>query len=118
VIGIDIGEVESGSFWVEFLRGLKKRGLSGVTLAVSDQHEGLKGAIARVLACPWQRCTVHYADLRVMPTRGKEALGGGRIGPVGVGIIRALRGRRGACRAAGSGRVSRPVVWFGPGLSL
>ena len=29
-LGIDIGEVESGSFWVEFLRGLKKRGLAGV----------------------------------------------------------------------------------------
>jgi transposase-like protein len=60
VIGLDIGEVESGSFWVEFLRGLKKRGLSGVQLAISDQHEGLKTAIARVLGCPWQRCTVHF----------------------------------------------------------
>jgi transposase-like protein len=60
VIGLDIGEVESGSFWVEFLRGLKKRGLSGVRLAISDQHEGLKHAIARVLGCPWQRCTVHF----------------------------------------------------------
>ena len=60
VIGLDIGEVESGSFWVEFLRSLKKRGLSGVRLAVSDQHEGLKHAIARVLGCPWQRCTVHF----------------------------------------------------------
>jgi putative transposase len=60
VIGIDIGEVESGSFWVEFLRGLKKRGLSGVRLAISDQHEGLKHAIARVLGCSWQRCTVHF----------------------------------------------------------
>jgi putative transposase len=60
VIGLDIGEVESGSFWVEFPRGLKKRGLAGVRLAVSDDHEGLKTAIARVLACPWQRCTVHF----------------------------------------------------------
>jgi putative transposase len=60
VIGLDIGEVESGSFWVEFLGSLKKRGLSGVRLAVSDQHEGLKTAIARVLGCPWQRCTVHF----------------------------------------------------------
>jgi putative transposase len=60
VIGLDIGEVETGSFWVEFLRGLKKRGLSGVRLAISDQHEGLKHAIARVLGCQWQRCTVHF----------------------------------------------------------
>ena len=47
VIGLDIGEVESGAFWVEFLRSLKKRGLDGVRLAVSDEHEGLKAAIAR-----------------------------------------------------------------------
>jgi putative transposase len=31
-----------------------------VRLAISDQHEGLKHAIARVLGCQWQRCTVHF----------------------------------------------------------
>ena len=72
VIGLDIGEVESGAFWVEFLRGLKRRGLSGVRLAVSDQHEGLKAAIARVLACPWQRCTVHFTRDMVMHCRRDE----------------------------------------------
>lgn len=60
VIGLDIGQVESGPFWVEFLRGLKARGLHGVQLAVSDHHEGLKSAIAQVLDAPWQRCTVHF----------------------------------------------------------
>jgi transposase-like protein len=60
VIGLDIGEVESGAFWVEFLRELRARGLHGVRLCVSDAHEGLKAAIARVLGCPWQRCTVHF----------------------------------------------------------
>ncbi len=60
VIGLDIGEVESGPFWVEFLRSLRERGLAGVRLCVSDHHEGLKAAIARILACPWQRCTVHF----------------------------------------------------------
>jgi putative transposase len=69
VIGLDIGEVESGAFWVEFLRSLKKRGLDGVRLAISDQHEGLKAAIARVLACPWQRCTVHFLRDMVMHCR-------------------------------------------------
>jgi putative transposase len=29
-------------------------------LCISDAHEGLKNAIARVLSCPWQRCTVHF----------------------------------------------------------
>jgi putative transposase len=60
VIGIDLGEVESEAFWLEFLRGLRERGLSGVRLCVSDEHKGLTAAIARVLACPWQRCTVHF----------------------------------------------------------
>ena len=69
VIGLDVGEVESGAFWVEFLRSLKQRGLDGVRLAVSDQHEGLKGAIARVLGCPWQRCTVHFTRDMVMHCR-------------------------------------------------
>jgi putative transposase len=59
VIGLDIGEIESEAYWVEFLRGLRERGLAGVRLCVSDEHLGLKAAIARVLACPWQRCTVH-----------------------------------------------------------
>jgi len=69
VIGIDVGEVESGSFWVEFLRGLKRRGLSGVRLAITDQHEGLKAAVARILSCPWQRCTVHFTRDMVMHCR-------------------------------------------------
>jgi putative transposase len=74
VIGLDVGEVESGAFWTEFLRSLKKRGLSGIRLAVSDDHEGLKAAIARVLSCSWQRCTVHYADPIVMPTGVRKPL--------------------------------------------
>ena len=60
IIGIDVGEAETEAFWREFLRGLRARGLAGVQLCVSDAHEGLKGAIAKVLGCPWQRCTVHF----------------------------------------------------------
>jgi putative transposase len=60
VIGLDIGEIETEAYWVAFLRRLRERGLSGVRLCVSDEHLGLKNAIARVLACPWQRCTVHF----------------------------------------------------------
>jgi transposase-like protein len=69
VIGLDVGEVESGSFWTEFLRGLKRRGLSWVRLAITDQHEGLMHAVARVLGCPWQRCTVHFTRDMVMHCR-------------------------------------------------
>ena len=60
VLGLDCGECETEAFWRGFLRGLVKRGLSGVELVVSDAHEGLKQAIAQVLGAPWQRCTVHF----------------------------------------------------------
>jgi putative transposase len=59
VIGLDVGEAETESFWMEFLRSLRARGLRGVRLCVSDCHQGLRNAIAQVLGCPWQRCTVH-----------------------------------------------------------
>jgi putative transposase len=60
VIALDVGEAETEAFWRSFLRGLVERGLSGVELVVSDAHAGLKKAIAQVLGCPWQRCTVHF----------------------------------------------------------
>jgi putative transposase len=60
ILGIDVGEAETEAFWTEFLRGLVKRGLFGVQLAISDAHGGLKAAIAKILGCAWQRCTVHF----------------------------------------------------------
>jgi putative transposase len=60
ILSIDVGEAETEAFWIEFLRGLVKRGLVGVQLAISDAHAGLKAAIAKVLGCSWQRCTVHF----------------------------------------------------------
>lgn len=75
VLGLDVGEVESGSFWVEFLRGLKRRGLAGVKLCITDQHEGLKAAVARVLGVPWQRCTVHFTrDMQAHVRRDQRGL--------------------------------------------
>jgi putative transposase len=60
VLGIDVGEAETEAFWTEFLFSLKARGLGGVRLCISDAHQGLRNAIARVLGCSWQRCTVHF----------------------------------------------------------
>jgi putative transposase len=60
ILGLDVGESETEAFWTEFLRGLVARGLVGVQLAISDAHAGLKAAIAKVLGCAWQRCTVHF----------------------------------------------------------
>src|ERR1700738_4300681 len=37
-----------------------RRGLRGVKLVISDAHEGLKAAVAKVLHASWQRCRVHF----------------------------------------------------------
>jgi putative transposase len=60
VLGMDIGPSEAETFWTAFLRKLARRGLRGVKLVISDAHEGLKAAIARVLHATWQRCRVHF----------------------------------------------------------
>jgi len=61
VIGMAVGASENETFWMEFLRSLVERGLSGVQLAISDAHKGLKKAISTVLTgASWQRCTVHF----------------------------------------------------------
>ena len=60
VLGLASGPSEAETFWSDFLRTLKKRGLAGVQLVISDAHEGLKAAIAKVLGATWQRCRVHF----------------------------------------------------------
>lgn len=60
VLGMAIGASEAKPFWTEFLRDLVRRGLCGVKLMISDAHEGIKAATARVLSTTWQRCRVHF----------------------------------------------------------
>ncbi|MFN9772019.1 MAG: IS256 family transposase [Burkholderiales bacterium] len=60
VLGLATGPSEAEPFWTEFLRSLMRRGLRGVKLVVSDAHEGLKAAVAKVLNATWQRCRVHF----------------------------------------------------------
>lgn len=60
VLGVDIGDSENETFWTEFLRDLKDRGLNGVRLVISDAHAGLRKAIQKVFqGASWQRCRVH-----------------------------------------------------------
>ena len=61
IIGMDAGTSEDGAFWLAFLRSLSARGLGGVTLVVSDAHQGLRDAIATVFGgASWQRCRTHF----------------------------------------------------------
>jgi putative transposase len=61
VLAVELANRESRSSWRDFLTRLKERGLFGVEFVVSDDHEGLKGAISEVLpGAAWQRCYVHF----------------------------------------------------------
>lgn len=61
VLGFQVGDTESESFWTEFFRDLKRRGLSGVQLVISDAHSGLIRAIEVAFqGAAWQRCRVHF----------------------------------------------------------
>jgi len=61
ILGLDVGDSEDEVFWRGFLNGLKKRGLTGVKLVISDQHAGLVAAIGRALqGSSHQRCRVHF----------------------------------------------------------
>ena len=51
---MDIGPSEAEAFWTAFLRRLQERGLRGVKLVVSDAHEGLKAAVAKLRHASWQ----------------------------------------------------------------
>ncbi len=62
IVGVGVADTESEATYQELFRSLKRRGLSGVRLVVSDDHEGLKSAIARHFqGASHQRCQVHYA---------------------------------------------------------
>jgi putative transposase len=62
ILGVEVADTESEATYHELFRSLKRRGLSGVELVVSDDHEGLKSALARHFqGASWQRCQVHYA---------------------------------------------------------
>jgi len=61
ILGLEMafGETEEG--WRRFIRGLKERGLSGVELATSDAHDGLRQALQEAFpGLIWQRCQAHF----------------------------------------------------------
>ena len=71
VLGMAVGASEAETFWTAFLRTLARRGLRGVKQVISDAHEGLKAAVAKVLHASWQRCRVHFMR-NVLAHAGKQ----------------------------------------------
>jgi putative transposase len=61
VLAVELANRESLSSWKDFCLGLKARGLTGVDLVISDDHVGLRKAVAEVFGqASWQRCYVHF----------------------------------------------------------
>jgi putative transposase len=61
ILAVELANRESTTSWRDFLVGMKERGLSGVGFVVTDDHAGLKKAIAELLPeAIWQRCYVHF----------------------------------------------------------
>src|SRR4051794_7797297 len=61
VLAVEVAGTEKGAAYASLLRGLLYRGLSGVRLVVSEDHEGIKTAVASELpGVQWQRCVVHF----------------------------------------------------------
>jgi putative transposase len=60
VLGLWLGDSESEGTWADMFAGLKRRGLRGVEVLVSDDHAGLVKAVQRSFqGVLWQRCQVH-----------------------------------------------------------
>jgi len=61
VLAVEVAGSEKGAAYASMLRDLLDRGLSGVRLVVSDDHEGIKAAVRGELPrVDWQRCLVHF----------------------------------------------------------
>ena len=79
VLGFWTADSESQGSWETALQDLKKRGLHGVEMVVSDAHKGLTQAVQKHLqGALWQRCQVHFVRniLSACPSRHRGELMG------------------------------------------
>jgi putative transposase len=76
ILSVDLMDSEREGYWFDHFEMLKKRGLCGVQLVISDGHTGIQNAVCRAfLGSSWQMCHVHLhrgssspkGSRRVMP---------------------------------------------------
>lgn len=61
LLGLEVAFGETAEAWRRFIQGLRARGLSGVEVATSDAHDGLRQALeAAFPGLIWQRCQAHF----------------------------------------------------------
>lgn len=75
VLGVSTGLSEAAEHWTAFIQGLQARGMNRPLCVTSDDHKGIRAALARTLTgVPWQRCQFHFqknAQAYVSSTRYK-----------------------------------------------
>ena len=73
VLGIWVAAAEGAKAWAQALAQLRNRGLEEVLFVCCDGLSGLGDEITATWpGTTVQTCTVHYADLRVMPTSRRD----------------------------------------------
>jgi transposase-like protein len=71
LVAVRLGQRERHEDWLDLGRDLVRRGLRSPWPVVTDGAPGLIKAIEELWPeADRQRCTVHYADLRIMPIKG------------------------------------------------
>ena len=61
ILALDVAHTETEATYADLFKDLKKRGLKGVQLIISDHHEGLQNAIKRHFqGASWQHCQTHF----------------------------------------------------------
>lgn len=74
IVAVEIADTENTTTWSELFKQLKKRGLSGVKMVTSDDHEGIKAAVRRHFqGASWQRCQFHFiGNVLPLAPRGQK----------------------------------------------
>ncbi|MCG2796225.1 MAG: IS256 family transposase [Actinomycetia bacterium] len=71
ILAVKIADTENATTWSDTFRDLKARGLTGVLMVTSDDHEGIKAAVNRYFqGTSWQRCQFHFMQ-NILPLSPK-----------------------------------------------
>ena len=61
ILALNVAHTETEATYTSLFKDLKKRGLKGMQLIISDHHEGLQNAIKRHFqGASWQHCQTHF----------------------------------------------------------
>jgi putative transposase len=76
ILSVEIANTETKEAWERVFKSLKRRGLKGVRLITSDDHQGLRAAIERYFqGVSWQRCQFHFQRNLLDCARQKDRAG-------------------------------------------